>query len=177
MIENIKIIFDFVGGYSPLILFLVSIKLLWNTHNLLTYYIYGFFLDMIFNTIIKGIFKQPRPLEDPEIFKLALKNNKRFMFKDGIPYDIFGMPSGHTQSVIYSTVFIYLSLKNNKILIGYILLSLITMYQRVFFKHHTVGQVCVAVLPGTLFAIFMYYMATQKIMGKIRGKKDDNAPV
>lgn len=177
MIENITMIFDFVGGYSPLILFLISIKLLWDTHNLLVYYTYGFFLDMIFNTIIKGLFKQPRPLEDPEIFKLALKNNKRFLFKDGFPYDIFGMPSGHTQSVFYSTVFIYLSLKNFKILIGYILLSLLTMYHRVYFKHHTVVQVCIGILSGIIFATFMYYMATQKIMGKICGKKDDNAPI
>ena len=64
--------FDFIGGYGPLIIFFTTIKLLWLKSNLLTYYCYGYFLDLILNIIIKGIFKQPRPGEDPELFKIAV---------------------------------------------------------------------------------------------------------
>ncbi len=70
------------------------------------YYVYGFALNAILTLGLKGIFKQPRPSEDLKLFNLAIKDSKRFKFVDGYPYDIFGMPSGHASSVIYSTMFI-----------------------------------------------------------------------
>ena len=172
MIEQI---FDIIGGYGPLILFFISIKLLWSKSNLFAYYIYGFCLDIILNLILKGIFKQPRPSEDPELFKLAVKSGNRFRFPNGFPHDIFGMPSGHTSSVFYSAIFIYLSLKNINIFIGYILFSLLVVSHRLYFNHHTFIQTVVGAIVGLLFGSFMYYMATQKIMGKINDKMDDFA--
>ena len=47
--------FDYIGGYGPLILFLISIKLLWTKPIFLAYYSYGFFLDIILNLILVGI--------------------------------------------------------------------------------------------------------------------------
>ena len=167
--------FNFMGSYSPLILFLVSIKLLWTKSNFLAYYSYGFFLDIILNLILKGICKQPRPSEDPELFKLAVKSGNRFRFPNGFPHDIFGMPSGHASSVFYSTIFIYLSLKNTKISILYILFSLLVVSHRIYFNHHTFIQIIVGSIVGILFGSFMYYMSTQKIMGKISEKTDDFA--
>jgi membrane-associated phospholipid phosphatase len=167
--------FNFIGGYGTLILFFISIKLLWSKSNLLAYYTYGFFLEIILNLILKGIFKQPRPSEDPELFKLAIKSGNRFRFPNGFPHDIFGMPSGHTSSTFYSGIFIYLSLKNLKIFIGYILFSLLIIYHRLYFNHHTFIQTIVGAVVGLLFGSFMYYMATQKIIGKISNKMDDLA--
>jgi membrane-associated phospholipid phosphatase len=172
MIEQI---FDFIGGFGPLMMFFVSIKLLWSKSNLLAYYSYGFFLDIILNLILKGIFKQPRPSEDPELFKLAVKSGNRFRFPNGFPHDIFGMPSGHASSVFYSSIFIYLSLKNTKISILYILFSLLVVSHRIYFNHHTFIQIIVGSIVGILFGSFMYYMGTQKIMGKISEKNDDFA--
>jgi len=175
MFEIIEKPFDFIGGYGQLILFFISIKLLWNTSNLLAYYTYGFFLDIILNLILKGIFKQPRPSEDPELFKLAIKSENRFKFTNGFPHDIYGMPSGHASSVFYSTIFIYLSLKNVKIFIYYILFSLLVFYHRIHFNYHTFLQILVGSFVGILFGYFIYYMATQNIMGKINKKLDDFA--
>ena len=175
MFEIIEKIFDFIGSYGQVILFFISIKLLWNTSNLLAYYTYGFFLDIILNLILKVIFKQPRPSEDPELFKLAIKSGNRLKFTNGFPHDIYGMPSGHVSSVFYSAIFIYLSLKNVKIFIYYILFSLLVMYHRLYFKHHTFLQILVGSFVGILFGGFMYYMATQNIMGKINKKLDDFA--
>ena len=169
--------FNFMGSYSPLILFLVSIKLLWTKSNFLAYYSYGFFLDIILNLILKGIFKQPRPSEDPELFKLAIKSGNRFRFPNGFPHDIFGMPSGHTSSVFYSAIFIYLSLKNINIFICYILFLLITLTHRIYFNHHTFIQTIIGAIVGLLFGSFMYYMANQKIIGKISEKMDDFAHI
>ena len=85
------------------------------------------------------------------------------------------MPSGHTSSVFYSAIFIYLSLKNINIFIGYILFSLLVVSHRLYFNHHTFIQTVVGAIVGLLFGSFMYYMATQKIMGKINDKMDDFA--
>jgi membrane-associated phospholipid phosphatase len=173
MIQYIEKIFNFIGSSGPLIMFFVTVKLLYLKSNLLTYYCYGFFLNILLNTILKGIFKQPRPSVDPELFKLAIKSENKFKFSNGFPYNICGMPSGHSQSIFYSTIFVYLSLKNKKILIYYLLFSLLVLYHRLYFNYHTVLQVLAGSFVGILFAFFMYYMATQNIIGKLSEKKED----
>ena len=51
------------------------------------------------------------------------------------------------------------------------------MYQRVLFNSHTVLQVLAGALVGILFAGFIYLMARQKIIGRLRAKKDDDGPI
>ena len=165
------------GKMGPLILFVNSLYLLWHKDNLFYYYLYGVFLNSILNLVLKGIIKEPRPSEDPKLFNIALKHSIRFKFVDGYPHDIFGMPSGHAQSTFFSTIFIYLALKDIKITIGYLLIALFTMYQRVLFKQHTFIQVFAGAIVGILFGGFIYFMARQKITGKLRPKKDDNGPI
>jgi len=166
-----------IGGYGPIILIILSWFLLWNNSRLFFYYTIGIFIDNIFNLILKGIFQQPRPSEDLKKFNLALLHGKRFIFKDGIPHDMFGMPSGHTQCAIFSTTFIYLCIKKMNLFYIYLFISLVTMLQRVSFKHHTILQVIAGGLVGIGTGFIMHYLATQKIMGKITEKLDDNAPV
>lgn len=175
--KNIVYFFGFIGIYAPLMLFLSSLYLLWNKHNLFYYYLTGIFLSEILNLVLKGIIKEPRPLEDPKLFNIALKHSTRFKFVNGYPHDIFGMPSGHAQSVFFSTFFIYLALKDIKITIFYFIVALLTMYQRVLFKQHTVLQVFAGAIVGILFSGFIYMMARQKIVGILKAKKDDDGPI
>jgi len=170
-------LFSEFGTYGPIILFFLSLFLLWNNHNLFFYYTLGIFINTILNLILKSIFQQPRPSDDIQKFYLALNHGKKFLFKDGIPYDIFGMPSGHAQSALYSTVFIYLSLRQNNLLYFYSLFSLLIITQRVVFKYHTIFQVIVGAVVGSVFSYFVYYLAREKIKGHIREKKDDNGPI
>lgn len=170
-------IFNYIGGFGPLILLFSSLFLLWNKHNLFFYYCIGIFINAILNLVIKGILQQPRPSEDLKEFNLALKHGKRFIFKDYLPHDIFGMPSGHTQSSFFSTIFVYLSLQNIKILYMYLILTFITMAQRIAYDYHTVLQVFVGAIVGILFGCYMYHLAQQKIKGKIREKPDDFGPI
>jgi membrane-associated phospholipid phosphatase len=170
-------LFYYLGNLGPLILLFFSLFLLWNKHNLFFYYLVGIFVNAILNLIIKGILQQPRPSEDPKLFNLALKHGKRFMFKDYIPHDIFGMPSGHAQSVFFSTVFIYFSLQKSNILYIYLLISLITVIQRVVYNYHTILQVVVGAIVGGTFGYYDYYLAQQKLKGKIRERSDDYAPI
>ena len=175
--EYAKIFIHNFGKTGPLVLFIYSLYLLWNKSNLFYYYICGVFLNSILNIFLKGLIKEPRPSEDPKLFNVALKHSIRFKFVNGYPHDVFGMPSGHSQSAFFSTIFVYLALKDIKISILYLIISLLTMYQRVLFKSHTVLQVLAGALVGILFGGFIYFMARQNITGKLRAKKDDYGPI
>ena len=87
------------------------------------------------------------------------------------------MPSGHAQSVLFSTVFIYLSLKNRDILYLYLFISSITILQRINYNYHTTAQIIVGSIIGSIFAYFIYYLARVKIKGRITEKKDDYGPI
>jgi membrane-associated phospholipid phosphatase len=165
-----------IGTYGPGILFCYSLYLLWEKDNLLAYYSIGTFIDAILNLILKGLLQQPRPSEDPKQFALALKHGKRFIFNNGIPHDIFGMPSGHAQSCFFSTAFVFLSIKKYNSLCIYILITLITIYQRVKYNYHTAWQVIIGSSIGILVAYCMHYLLQQKLKGVIREKPDDDAP-
>jgi len=169
-------LFNKFGSYAHITIFFLSAYLLSNKDNLLFYFIVGFVVNKILNLVLKGIFQQPRPSEDIKTFNLALEHGKRFIFKDGMPYDIFGMPSGHAQTLLFSTAFVYFALRNKKILYLYLLLSLITLCQRVVFKHHTIAQVLAGAFIGALFGYFVYYLSGEKMKGHIREKLDDFGP-
>jgi membrane-associated phospholipid phosphatase len=167
-----------IGKYGPIILILFSLVLLRRKQNLLFYYSIGVFLNSIMNLILKGIFKQPRPTENIKDFNLAIKNGRHYIFKDGhIPFNIYGMPSGHAQSAFFSAVFIYLALKNIKILGFYLIILLITIYQRAHDKYHTFAQIVVGSLIGACFSYYVYFLSKENIKGLIREKPDDNGPI
>jgi len=170
-------IYDEFGSYGDIIIKSLSLYLLWDKGNLFFYYIVGIIIDSILNTLLKGIIQQPRPSFNSKDFNLALKNNKRFLYKDGLPYDFFGMPSGHASSVIFSTVFIYLALRKTKWLYVYLIISAIIISQRVVFQHHSISQVIVGAFVGAFLAYFIYQFAEKKMKGKIREKPDDNGPL
>ena len=173
----LEALLNYLGGFGPIILFFFSIYLLWQKHNLFFYYVVGFFTNSFLNIVLKGIIQQPRPLENEKMFNLALKNANKSVFKDGIPFDAFGMPSGHAQSSIFSTIYIYLALKKTHILIFYSLLSSITIFQRFYNKYHTIFQLLVGSFVGGFFAWFIYHLSQQKLTGRIREKRDDFGPI
>lgn len=172
----LKNLFNNCGEYGPLILLFFSWYLLRDKNNLFFYYTIGFFLNILLNLILKGIFQQPRPSENLNNFNLALTHGKRFIFKNGIPYDIFGMPSGHSESCFYSTTFVYLALKDKNILFIYLLISFITMFQRIAYNYHTLFQVFVGTIVGITFANIIYNFVKTKIKGKITESQDNYGP-
>ncbi len=170
-------LFNKFGAYGPVILYFLSIYLLWNQHNLFFYYNVGIFVNAILNLILKGLIQEPRPSEDPKTFRLALSHGKRFLFKDGIPHDIFGMPSGHAQSAFFSTLFIYLSFRKTNLIYIYLLISMLIMAQRVIYNYHTILQVMIGAFIGSGFGYFVYLLAREKIKGHITEKSDDYGPI
>jgi membrane-associated phospholipid phosphatase len=167
----------YTGKYGPLILFFPTVFLLWNKKNALMYYVLGFCLNSISNIFLKLLIRQPRPSDDKQKFDLALDKGKRFLFDSGIPYDVFGMPSGHSQSIAFTTVFVFMTIPNNAFRLFCVLIALITLWQRVHYNHHTVMQVTVGSMVGGFFAYLMFYMNRKNIAGKIKERVDDNAPI
>lgn len=143
--------FNKFGNYGPILLMILSWVLLWDK---IFFYTMGLFISALLNLILKGIFKQLRPGE--------VKQEKRFIFKNGMPHDIYGMPSGHAQSSLYSTTFIFLMLKSKKWLFIYLLISLIIMAQRVVYNHHTTMQVIVGAIVGVALGYFVYKLSSIK---------------
>jgi membrane-associated phospholipid phosphatase len=162
---------DYVGYLGPFILLIATILLLKNKTTLLTYYIIGYFLNCGLNIILKGLFQQPRPNEDLRIFNASLAQGKRFGF------DVYGMPSGHAQGTFYSVGFILFALGNPIITAIYLAIALNTSYQRVKYKNHTIFQVICGSIFGIIMGSIFYFLSSKKVMGLLRYKKDDNAPL
>lgn len=171
-----SILYEF-GVYGPIILIFISWYLLWDHNNLFFYFNVGILANAILNLILKGIIQEPRPMFDSTKVNLAKTYAKEYFFQNGIPFDIFGMPSGHAQMSFFITAFIYLSLKHTNLLWFYFVFSIFICYQRVYFDYHSISQVVVGSLVGLVFAYFVYNLARDKIKGKIREKPDDYGPI
>ena len=168
---------NYTGELGPLFLFSSSVFLLWDKENLLFYHITGSCINLILNLFLKLWFKYPRPTDDKQKFELAMKKNNLHLFFNHYNYDVFGMPSGHAQAVIFSTVFLFLSNPTFAVRMFYIMMSMITIWQRVQYEHHTISQVLVGGIIGGLFALVMFYLSQMNISGLLREKPDDNAPL
>lgn len=164
---------DYIGYFGPQILLLVSIFLLRNQGTFLYIYLFGMFASSIINYILKGLIREPRPSEDIHIFNMELNNSKINGRRLG--FDRFGMPSGHSQGVFFSLVFIYFVLKNTKISLVYLLIALNTLRQRVVYKNHTISQVIIGSLVGGGLAFAFYKYGKHIMKGSFKMKPDDNA--
>jgi membrane-associated phospholipid phosphatase len=164
-------ILDLIGYYGPVILFVSSIFLLYKKSNYLSAYIIGIILSCFSNLVLKEIIKQPRPKGSIHILNSTENNNHKRIFSS----DIYGMPSGHAQHVFFSTFFIYFVFLNTNITLVYIVISLLTLTQRIKYKNHTVLQVIVGGVIGAFIAYYMYMYGNKNIVGKLLPKKEDNA--
>ena len=173
MLNNIIKFIDWIGYLGPQILFFTSLSLLYKKSTLFSGYVIGNIINILLNFILKGIFRQPRPTEDSHIFNAYVANGKR------LGYDKFGMPSGHAQTAFFSTTFMYFALNNtnNTIVAIYLLISFITAYQRIKYKNHTVTQVIVGSIIGTILGFYFYNQSVNKITGLLNFKTDDDGPI
>ena len=171
-----SLLYEF-GGYIPILLIFLSWYLLWDHNNLFFYFNIGLVCNSILNFVLKGFIQEPRPLFDSKKISLIKTHAKDFFFQNGIPYDIFGMPSGHAQMAFFTTIYIYLSLKHTNLLYLYLLISLIICYQRVILNLHSIEQVVVGSIVGSAFGYLVYQLAREKIKGRIRERYDDFGPI
>jgi membrane-associated phospholipid phosphatase len=151
------IILKTIGEYSPKMLFIFSVFLLRNKTNLLFYYLLFFGIRKRVSLVLKKFFNQPRPSMDLKTFQLMIQNKERYVNKHGgLPCNVYGMPSGHSQSVVFSTVFIYYCLRDYNVVLVYTEISLKKLFQRVIHDDHTVMQVIVGSLTGYILGYVGY---------------------
>ena len=168
MIEQI---IDFIGFNGPVILFLASIIYLYVKNSYFTIYVIGFMFSGLINYILKGVFKQPRPIDDKHIFNLEK------MYRSVLTFENYGMPSAHTQAVFYTTTFTYLALENHVLLVGSLFISLLTIYQRVQSKQHFLSQTIVGAIIGGILGFAFYKYAKNQLQGPLKPKEEEYAPL
>jgi membrane-associated phospholipid phosphatase len=146
--------------YGNYVLFILSMIFLHNKQTYLLFYIIGYIFNYSLNSFLKLIFKQPRPDENMKLFELEM--NKRD-YLDWREYQRFGMPSGHAQETAYSLIYIILVLQNTKITILFLIITLFTIFQRIYTKRHSIIQVSVGTIIGLLTGYLFYYLAYKNI--------------
>lgn len=163
-------IFDQVGFYGPVILGILTAFILRDRPRWLYSYAIGYGANIVSIIILKLFFKHPRPDEDLSLFYAKER-------KGIIQFHAYGMPSGHAQSTVFSTFFIWLATKNKWITFAYFVVSCLTVYQRLKYNKHTFLQVSVGTTIGLCVAYITYVYAKKLIPGILKEKPDDDGPL
>lgn len=160
-----------------ILLIVLSYYLLWDKHHMIFYYNIGTFINTIINVILKGIIQEARPNMDEKKMNLLKTNAKPYFFQHGIPFDLFGMPSGHAQLSFFTTSYVYFVLRKTNWLYVYCILSMIICYQQINNELQSILQVIVGACIGIVIGYCVYMFSKEKIKGHIREKPDEYAPV
>ena len=165
------------GKYGPGLIFIIAVYLLYTKHILLMTFIIGYVLNILFNFMLKGIFRMPRPNENMKKFDAAIRLNKYMNLNR------FGMPSGHAQTMIFTLVFVSFALLSTKNKVNgintnqnwvalMIVLSIITLAHRVHFNMHSLEQIFVGSIIGALIGYGFFYYSQIRIRGSLNNKDD-----
>lgn len=147
--------FDLVGYYGPAIQLIITSAALFMQKYYLAGYAIFLFINTFLNKWLKLHYKEARPskevetgapieISDPDIFGMPIA-------------DIYGMPSGHAQSILYSVSYLYFVTKSTLFLMAGLFLSGLTLYQRWQFKRHTIKQLAVGSAIGILIGYLGVY--------------------
>lgn len=149
-------IFDSVGFWGPVILNIMALFQLWKRSAYLYGYVIFILLNSLLNNVLKILIKEPRPAD---YNKYDDPGNYTAMQK-------YGMPSGHSQSVIFTTTYLWLATQSVYLLFTGLFISMLTLYQRWKFKKHTIAQLMAGALVGSGFAYFATYIIKKYLATK-----------
>lgn len=137
-----------VGYFGEYIVFLITCALIFNQHLFFGFYILFFILNRIINQYLKKLLKGNRP-----------SHPKKYLESDKFSKNKYGMPSGHSQITFFSIAYCYFVTKK---FIPWILLLLIIgmilVYERYFFRNHTMKQLVYGMVIGVTFGFICYYI-------------------
>jgi|SaaInlV_150m_DNA_4_1039716.scaffolds.fasta_scaffold13934_2 membrane-associated phospholipid phosphatase len=146
---------DIIGYYGPLLLALYSIFILLNQSQYLYGYLFFFFVNLSINQLIKLFLKQPRP--DGGINMPTEATNYA---------DVYGMPSGHAQSVSYSLAYLYNIKRTNLVLLIGVISYIFTSFQRWNYRKHTIQQIIIGTTIGLISGFYSYKIVKHFIENK-----------
>ena len=168
---NLTNITHLVGYLAPTIMLVVTLWLLRNKMNYLKFFFYGYVINIVVNSLLKWFLKEPRPVYDWKILQLGITHSKR------IGFDKYGMPSGHAQHCGFTLAFITLVCESPLVTGSYSILSFICLYQRYLYQNHTLLQIVVGFGVGLGVGYLFYELGAKKLIGNIKRRPDDNAPL
>ena len=148
-------IVETIGYEGPRISLLITSVALLDQQNYLGSFILFYFVEYYIIGLLKNILKEPRPKG-----YLDKKYDDTGKY-EGIAF--FGMPSGHSAIVWYSTAFLWLVKRSPYLLIIEVAICFNTMYQRWSFKKHSIQQIAVGTLLGISFAWFTVLVTKQAL--------------
>ena len=133
-----------IGYFSAIIVSLIILCVLYKQPFDLLFYVIGFTINNIINKYLKLVIKEERPNDPIKFF------NNNYLNKNIASY---GMPSGHSQNIFFSTAYFYLSTDKFVpwVLLCFII-SIITVYQRWHFQNHTILQLIIGGILGIISA-------------------------
>lgn len=184
-------VINVIGDWGPIIMICLAIWVLYMAGNktYVYYFIVGIVINTITNIILKGAIQQPRPadMNNPGVFHKRVRNI--LATRHGMPFNLFGMPSGHAQAVMYILTFLWATvwqwggssrISQRWLIKGVLLLiGLIVLIQRVEWQHHTIFQVVVGAAIGTAIGWGAYWMGGGKLQsggaGGLSKRADDGA--
>jgi len=103
-------------------------------------FLLAWFLNVLVNRLLKNSIKQPRPKDCDTYLKKS-----------------YGMPSCHSQNASFSSAFVWFEITDLQKMI-FVLLTLVTMAQRVVSHCHSVSQVLVGSVVGAIFGLICFQL-------------------
>lgn len=146
-----------LGFYGPFLLFVTTIILLIKQPVYLLAYVILFTNLGFVNKKMKMFFREPRP-------NVLDKYNTQYDSNVYKNEEQYGMPSGHSQSCIFSTFYSWLVLKNTKVIILQLFVTFLTLFQRWKFRRHTINQLVVGGFVGAFFAFLLFICVKKMIL-------------
>ncbi len=146
---------ELIGFLGPLLVACIAFYGLWGSHKYLLTYVCFFLVNMIVNKWIKLWVRQPRPTGGKSILGELYGGA-----------DEYGMPSAHAQSVLYSTIFLYLAKGDIVWLLSGLGIAILTIYQRWSYRRHTIAQLLIGALCGCVVAYIANLTANRWITEK-----------
>jgi hypothetical protein len=142
------ILFDIIGYHGPIILIIINSIYLIKQSNWLSIFIICSTINIGFNKLLKYVIKEPRPL-NPIEFTIGENN----IYTDSEKY---GMPSGHMQSIAFSSLFVYMINRSLIPLLFGLIIGSLSWIQRFKYKRHTKTQLFAGTCVGLILAICSY---------------------
>ena len=160
-----------IGYLAPIIMLVITLLLLRNLTNYLSYFTFGYIINLVVNALLKWFIKEPRPTNDWKILQLGITHNKR------VGFEKYGMPSGHAQDCGFLLAFSTLVIDSPWVTSIYSILSLICLYQRYLYQNHTLLQVIIGFVIGLGIGYLFYELGAKKLVGNIKMRPDDDGPL
>ena len=139
-------LFDSIGNAGPILILLINI----HTFLYRKQYLYVYLISIVFNSFLnsslKYICRIPRQSD-----QIPFSKHENF---DGV--NAYGMPSGHAQSVFFSTMFLYLGQADSYSRILAAFICCLTLIQRYKYRRHTAYELVIGSFIGMCLAYAIF---------------------